>query len=289
MRPAARLQAMARCAAAAALLVVSAAVAGPVDAQEASGWSLRRPSAEKAVFRGLVSHDSAGIGMGSMLYPAPNAIGFLAAILTHGLLNESAKKSQKDKLQAAADAVLQPYGPTLEGLTYERLFIDGLSELPELARPRLIGADDRVDGDAVIETAPIFMMPADQRALVLDNVMRVIPPGGGEGTTHVVRVISAPLPEADAASAPSAAWLVGGGAPLGRVSAALLAESIAIVVKDAAAKLSVEEPQRTFRFPLGGLERMERAQLLEERCDRLLLRTLRGHLMSVPVRKPRCP
>jgi hypothetical protein len=49
------------------------------------------------------------------------------------------------------------------------------------------------------------------------------------------------------------------------------------------AKASPDAPHRTVRYRLGGEERMERAQVLSERCDRLLIRNLRGWLMSVPV------
>ena len=44
-----------------------------------------------------------------------------------------------------------------------------------------------------------------------------------------------------------------------------------------------EAPQRTVRYRQGNAERIERAQVLAERCDRLLLRNLRGWLLSVPV------
>lgn len=276
-------------AAAAVLLLACTTTAAPADAPKSSGWALRRPSTEKAVFRGMVNHDSAGVGAGAMLYPAPNAVGLFAALLTHGLINESAKKAQKDKLQADADAVLGPYKPTLEGLTHEQLLNAGLDGLREPARPRLVSADDAGDGDTLIETVPVFMMPADQRAIVLDNALRIVPSGGGEGTTQVVRVISAPLSVADAGSAPEGAWLADGGARLARVSAALLGESIAIAQRVSVAMPTADLPQRTVRFLVGGVERMERAQLIEERCDRLLLRTLRGHLMSVPSREIRCP
>ncbi len=33
----------------------------------------------------------------------------------------------------------------------------------------------------------------------------------------------------------------------------------------------------------GGTERIERAQVLHEQCGRLMIKTLRGALMSVPV------
>jgi len=49
-----------------------------------------------------------------------------------------------------------------------------------------------------------------------------------------------------------------------------------------------ETPSKTVRFPQGGTERIERAQVLAERCDRVLIRTLRGEIMSVPRRSSAC-
>ena len=39
----------------------------------------------------------------------------------------------------------------------------------------------------------------------------------------------------------------------------------------------------TVRYPRGGAERMERAQILRESSERVVLKTLRGWIMSVPV------
>jgi hypothetical protein len=38
------------------------------------------------------------------------------------------------------------------------------------------------------------------------------------------------------------------------------------------------------RYNEGGTERMERAQVVSEQCGQLVLRTLRGNLISVPVK-----
>ena len=54
-------------------------------------------------------------------------------------------------------------------------------------------------------------------------------------------------------------------------------------------------PERTFRYVEGGKDRMERAQLVTPGCERVVVRTLRGWLLSIPVRAganaadPSCP
>ncbi|MBC7957340.1 MAG: hypothetical protein H7Y33_15890 [Cytophagales bacterium] len=66
-------------------------------------------------------------------------------------------------------------------------------------------------------------------------------------------------------------------------SALLLAESVDLVLAELAKGPDATElSQKTIRYPEGGGEKMERAALVGERCDRVLLKTLRGWLMSVP-------
>ena len=76
-----------------------------VEAARQRKLALRLPKDEKVTFRGSVNYDNAGAGTLGMLYPAPNAVGFLAGLITHGILLQSTKKNQKDKLQEAADSV----------------------------------------------------------------------------------------------------------------------------------------------------------------------------------------
>jgi hypothetical protein len=276
------------------LLVATPLWALAAEAEPQRAWSLRRPAVEKVVFRGMVSYDNAGMGAGTMLYPAPSAAGLLAAILTHSLLNEGAKKAQKDKLQADADATLLPYETVLSTFTHERLFADSLIKLKQAAPRRVLGPDEAADSDWLIEAGPVFSMTPDQRAIVLDNAIRIVPPGGGEAVLmQTIRVVSLPLaiPAEPGASAPgpSSLWLIDQGARLADESAAVFAESIAIAMMQAKnPEPGSDVPQKTFRFVVGGTEKMERGQLVDQRCDRVLIRTLRGHLMSVPAPADAC-
>ena len=79
-------------------------------------------------------------------------------------------------------------------------------------------------------------------------------------------------------------WLAEGGRLLSDQSAALLAESFELAVSDfTLPAFDDKTPHETFRYAEGGIERMERAQLVKERCDRTLIRTLRGDLKSIPA------
>lgn len=284
-----------RCAAAAALLMFGlAAHAGAAEpAAGERSWALKLPSVERVVFRGAVSHDAAGMGTGTMLYPAPNAAGLLAAILTHGLLNEGAKQSQKDKLQAEADEVLKPLRPVLDGFTHAQLIQSALPMQRHREPRRALGADDSPALDWTVEIAPVFSMTRDQRAIVLDNAVRIYAPASADAAyAQTIRVVSRPLPAAESPESEALAshWQAESGRALRQLSAALLAESLDVAMQGARrAAPAADAPQRTFRYAEGGAEKMERATLVEAACGRLLLRTLRGWLMSVPAAAEAAP
>ena len=257
-------------------------------------WSLRLPTIDKVVFRGSVNHDAAGMGTGAMMYPAPNAIGLLAAVLTHGLISSSARESQKSQMQSEADKVLQPFESVLSAFTNRRLMEEGLRRMSTAGSKRVIAPADASAGDWLIESAPVFSMTQDRGALVLDNVVRIYAPGSSKvNYAQTVRVVSRPLSAPPSPTAPTEAetssdlaplWLESEGRRLVDSSVALFAESLDIAL-DQASLPTVEEksPYRTFRYAEGGSERMERAQLVSESCGRTLIRTLRGWLMSIPA------
>ena len=276
-------------AAAAALMIVGAPAAAGAAEQTAAGrtWALKIPSVERVVFRGAVSHDAAGMGTGAMLYPAPNAAGLLAAILTHGLLNEGAKQSQKDKLQSEADEVLRPFRSFLDGFTHSRLIESALPLQRTRDERRPLGPNDSPGPDWTVEVAPVFSMTRDQRALVLDNAVRIYAPASADAAyAQTIRVVSHPAAVGEGATAEAieSHWRAEEGRRLLELSAALLAESLDVAMQDSRRQAAAADaPQRTFRYAEGSAEKIERASLVEAQCGRLLLRTLRGWLMSVPA------
>ena len=94
-----------------------------------------------------------------------------------------------------------------------------------------------------------------------------------------MRVVSAPL-TADAETH----WTNEEGKNLKETSAALWAHSVDIAIAALVTPVP-ERPARTVRYPEGGGERIERAEVLHETCARMLIRSLRGEVMSVPVRQ----
>ncbi len=282
-----------------------APAANETDTAVTAQWVVRLPIDDKAVYRGAVNHDAAGLAGGPMLYVVPGVAGFVAAVITHGVINSGLKESQKRSMQASADEVLQPFEPLLSGLTNRRLLELNLPRIATASPIRVLAASEPGGSAWVVETAPVFSMTSDRRALVLDNHVKIFGPGASTVSyTRTIRVVSAPLgvppsvpvparPAASNATVDSASvvqdamvpiWLAEGGQMLKDQSAVLLGESLQLAVTDfTSPAVDDKSPHKTFRYAEGGTERMERAQFVGERCGRTLIRTLRGHLMSIPA------
>ncbi len=247
-------------------------------------WSLRLPADDKLMFSGALNSEGWNVHSPSIMYPAPNVGGFVVAVITHGLIVESQKSRQLKKAQEDADKVLEPYQSTLSLISYQQLARPWVEKTQPTFSRRLVGVTESPRSDEwLIEATPVFLMAQDKRTLSLDNLVSMRAPGATEktGLQYRIRVISPAVENEDTA----AAWSADAGKKLNEVSAWLFSESLNI-----ATRMAVEgsdkndQPFQTIRYLEGTTEKMERAQLISERCGRLLIKTLRGSLMSVPVK-----
>jgi hypothetical protein len=129
----------------------------------------------------------------------------------------------------------------------------------------------------------VYSLTQDQRAIVLDNTVAFYPEGGSKAPVYqnTVRVVSQPRTEEDLA----AYWSGEDGEKLKAEASALLAESLRIALAETRrGEADAALVQKTFRYPEGSSERIERAGMVSESCDRLVLKTLRGWMLSVPKR-----
>lgn len=248
----------------------------------AVNWSLLLPTNEKVNYRGVVGFDQAGTNGNAILYPAPNAIGFLAAVITHGVLVESAKNEQKEKLQAEANKVLLPYQNALDHFDTHDLMQRALKKSALRSRVGLLEQADHTGQRNTLKNVPVFSFTQDQKAIILDNTIDMESPGAAQ-TAHyqkTIRVVSGVKEVED----PLAYWSNNNGEKLKDESAQLVAESLNIALNDVnTGSAEVSSPYRTIRFREGSAEKIERAQVLNTHCGRLLIQTLRGQLMSVPT------
>lgn len=243
---------------------------------------LKLPANKEVVFRGVVNFDEVGMAPAGMMYPAPNPIAFLAAIATHAIIMDGAKQHQSNRQQAEADKVLQPYQAVIEKMDAKAMMSDALASSSQGKHLKSVEATQHPQTDSILESTPVFWMTADQESIIVDNLLNIRHPGdtGKPTYSNVIRVIST----AHNAQAAQAYW-IGNGQQLSAIAIKLLAESIDIGLNDANTASTEAKPFRTVRYYEGGQEKMERAQLLNEHCGRMILRTLRGTLMSVPKLK----
>jgi hypothetical protein len=256
----------------------------PIPAVVASNskWFLRLQPDASIDYRGVVSFDEAGTGTGAFLYPAPSFVGLLAAIATHGVIVDSVKRNQKSSLQTAADQVLLPYRGVLDQFNFRDLMQRALHKTATGTDGSLLEASAEAGRETVVESMPVFSLTQDQKTIVLNNLVAIQRPGVSPEAAYrnSIRIVSAPRESAD----PAAFWTANDGERLKDESARLVAESLDIAFRDLAGTMLQEgAPHRTVRYREGTAEKMERALVLNEQCGRLLIRTLRGNLMSVPA------
>lgn len=252
----------------------------PLPADDTGGWQIVLDAPEQPVaFNGLASFDSAGTGASGMVYPGfAGAAGFLAAIATHGMIESSVRRKQREKIQEAADHVLEPYRDVLSGFQEKELAKLALADTPFGDGKHLADGSTQEPGWRVKAT-PHFSMTSDQLALVLDDTIELYGPAAIKPSyTGVVRVVSSPRQPAEV----PLFWTSDAGSGLKHESARLFGDSIDIVLKALRLPQSGPAVFKTVRYPQGSARQIERAQPLYESCSRLVLRTLRGNLMSVP-------
>jgi hypothetical protein len=263
----------------AALLVIAASEV--VLAEDQQAWSWRMPKEERVSFHGMANFDGAGRGAGHMVYPGFSVLTAVAALAVHSAVNETAKDAQKERIQKAADKVLEPFQPVLDAMTQRDLMQRALQTLVPLHVTELVDADAVPASGGWIDSASVFSMTRDQRALVLDQAVVLYRPGNTEPAyQNTVRVVSRPLQGSD----PVEDWNANGGEKIRAESAALMAEAVRVALSESVRRADDGTPEKSYRYPEGGTEKIERAQLVLESCDRRVLKSLRGWLLSVPRR-----
>ncbi len=249
-------------------------------------FSLKVPGAKPVSFHGMSNGDGSGGGTGAMMYPAPNLIGFLAAIATHAALQTGVASQQQSEQQAKADKILEPYRDVLIKFTNKELLQEALVRL-NISGGRAISSNDSSIGQRiVIESVPEFMLSSDRGALILDNA--IVMYSANDPTKiiyrNIIRVVSSPR-NVDQATKDVASDVV-------QTDAALLVKAESISLYAHSMKLAIDingssqmdgvRPSKTFRYQLGSKQQFERGEMVAEYCERTVIKTLRGWLMSVP-------
>lgn len=209
-----------------------------------------------------------------MLYPAPNAGGLIAAVLTHALLINGSRESDRQARLKASEQILEPYQPTIEKLDAAQLTTALQSRWSaDQAHPTTPAR--------IVHVQPHFRVSADHRVIVMDARIRVQEPDlvtDASTSDRLVQVVSTPGSGED----PLASWLDNDAHHFREEIVALLAHGIDIALK-LPHQPGTAVAARTQRYVFGNETRMERGQQLASGCGRVVLWTLRESLMSVPL------
>ncbi len=269
------------------LAVTLACSAQPVWAEQGAGsLAIVLPSQDAAQFRGAFNYERAQAGPSPMMYPGGlGVLGFFVGVATHAAIVGGVREKQRSAAEAAGEAALQAYRPVLEGITNSALMRESLHSSHMAQVPELVSSDAKPSVDWLMQIAPVFWFSTDQRAIVLEADIAVVKGEPAKAKWRQrVWLVSRPLPAEDL---PSEAWITADGERLKRTTAGLLSMAYELamsqVLQDDAGDGAA--PQRTIRYWEGGLQQIERAQVLaQDDCGRVLIKTLREELMSVPTK-----
>jgi hypothetical protein len=134
---------------------------------------------------------------------------------------------------------------------------------------------------AVLESVPVYFMTQDQNTIILKNAVKMYS-SAGESDVIYENLIETHYSIAGKIPAEKV-WARDGGKHLIDKSIELFSESIDLAVDDVAGRLaSIDDKNRTLQYLRGQKKVYQRGKRLRQSCDRMLIRTLRGWLKSVP-------
>ena len=255
-----------------------------IDTREVNNLYLKITADEnKAVkYHGLASYDDVNAEHGGIAYPAATAEMFFGALIAHMLTTESIKNSEKTERQDEADKVLGPYTEMLKGFSNGVLLDDAFTLLAnndprKIENIKLLGSNSAW----VIESTPVFFMTQDRKSLILDNAISIYDSSVPDDVVYsnLVEITSLPF-----MGEPTQYWQTGEKVRLLEISTKLYSRSITIALNDFYSNnKNLSNHEETFKFYQDGKKKYERGSLLEKDCERIVMRTLRGWLKSVPV------
>lgn len=247
----------------------------------------RAPAAPEVVWRGMLATEGGAVGSGTVIgpYPAFGVAGLLVAVFAHAAISQGVQSSERQRAQEEADKVLAPYTAALRAWPAQELWAAAMASSPTTAADPAPPLLKPWDGTAlapegpVVEALPQFTLAQDEGVLVLDVAVKLVPAPGAAAVESLVRVVSSPHGATDA----RAHWSADDARRLKASAAAMLAHGVHLALRHGGPATS-DAPMRTHRYLQGSVERTERSQLLASDCARIVLRTLRGGLLSVPQR-----
>jgi hypothetical protein len=245
--------------------------------------SLRLPKEETVSFAALPNDATVAGDQGSIMYAGPLPL-LLVEVAAHGAYESHKQANEKKSKNSLNDIVLAPYQGSLSHFTNAELMRRALDGLATHGTKVLLQYSEKAGAGWLIECSPRFFITQDARALVLQNDIVIHSPDAASPATfkNVVEVVGPPRDSVGKDSENT--WMIQDGALLTGASVELLRESVSLALSEVHGDFAgPARAYHTVRYPRGGEEKMERAQTLRQTPQRVVLKTLRGWIMSVPA------
>ncbi|MDO6638477.1 hypothetical protein Q4557_00690 [Shewanella sp. 5_MG-2023] len=244
-----------------------------------------------ALIIGKAAPNSGNVDHMGMIYPAVTPVDFFAAIITHAAITESVKNDKKNKAQDLADEVILPYRPFVKDIANQALVTQlndiALSRGFELARFQ----DSQSEDDMVLDITPIYLLNQQQDTLTLRTQFLVYQ----KKELHIaakkravfyqnqIEVLSSKIES----ESPQEYWLANNGLRLVTTMRSLLSKTLELgaVQVSSNREHSQINNQQNFRYDDGDTTAFERASIISDDCERVVIHTLRGWLKSIPIER----
>lgn len=242
-----------------------------------------------AIIIGKAAPNAGNVDHSSLLYPAITPVDFFAAVITHAAITESVKNNKKNQAQDEADIVVIPYRPFIKDIANQAL----ITQLSDIALSRGFHLkpyqESQSDDDIVLDITPIYLLNQKQNTLTLRTQFlvyhkkneTVAPQKRAMLYQNQIEILS-PIIQSDN---PADYWLNNNGEKLIETMRNLLSETLEL----GALQISSNEQtinksnQQNFRYDDGDVVAFERASIVAEDCEHIVIHTLRGWLKSIPT------
>lgn len=224
----------------------------------------------------------------AMLYPAITPVDFFASVLAHAAVSESVRNSHKNSLQSTADRVIEPYRAYSDSLKNKNL----VNQLKEIALSRGFTLNkyenSQHDDDLILDITPIYLLNKTEETLILRNQFLVYKKKYQSKKGKQKRLLFQNqievLSGATIQGSAQEYWLNNDGENLKNEMNQLFSESLNLIaerISSTAKDTNVK--YKNYRYNDGDSIVFERAIALSENCEKVIFKTLRGWLKSIPA------
>ena len=231
------------------------------------------------IFRGeLIIADKSEAS--SMMYPGYGGLGgFLVGIATHAAMESGMASSQQNAAIEKANEVLAPLEEQISQLDTLSVISPMSDSLSLVVLPEEQSTKDK---DYLLSSSPMFKVAQDYSSIRLQNVISI----SSEDSTLYQNLIEV----ARSLNKKEREALVSNVEILPQLAEELMGESLRVGISDSKGLLKSAPSMQTFKYELGGKTQYQRANLVSEDCDNLVIKTLRNWIKVIPTsltnRKP---